>query len=582
MAWIESERRFMEREERDQVAERIAAAIKRLQASGIANLSDDDYRDYQTLVDDHKRLKRITRAEGDLLYFAHEYFGELYNPGNDGNWIPNELADAPQFHREICADMDHVSTVERNGMVAEAAPRSHAKSSYLSKAFPMRELVFRSRRYTILISETPDVAEGNVEWIANQLKHNKKLRADFGPLLDQKKQNNPLDNAAEFVAWYTNAEGELKQLALVQAASSNQALRGRNWNGMRPDLIICDDLEGKKNTNTPALRRELRHWFSSVVMPLGDPKGEKTAFVYMGTIVCESSLLEHVIEERSDFKSRRYKAVIEWPQRMELWDECRAIYQDRTNGNRKEDAMAFYEANREEMDRGVVVLWPEVQPIWKLMTWRWDNGSYAFSTEYQNDPLDEESRVFVSDNFVYWSDKDPNKTFPRETFKKAMGIDLAFGKERGDYSAIVTVAKHKREDATYVLDAFGDKITGSKFIEAIVERVRRYWPDRIAAEAQMGQELFVNDLIVALEQIGYPAAKRVKKVFQNRRGKKDERIESLQPKIETGALLFHRGHHMLLEQLDKYGTKTNDDLPDALEMAVHATELKVATVKKWK
>ncbi|MDT2287316.1 hypothetical protein P7H17_16540 [Paenibacillus larvae] len=31
------------------------------------------------------------------------------------------------------------------------------------------------------------------------------------------------------------------------------SLRGRNWNGVRPDLVICDDLEDKRNTNTRAI-----------------------------------------------------------------------------------------------------------------------------------------------------------------------------------------------------------------------------------------------------------------------------------------------------------------------------------------
>ncbi|MDT2295474.1 hypothetical protein P7H15_25415 [Paenibacillus larvae] len=49
--------------------------------------------------------------------------------------------------------------------------------------------------------------------------------------------------------------------------------------GVRPDLVICDDLEDKRNTNTEQLRQELFDWFTKVVVPLGDPAGKKTAII---------------------------------------------------------------------------------------------------------------------------------------------------------------------------------------------------------------------------------------------------------------------------------------------------------------
>lgn len=263
-------------------------------------ITADEAVQLRTWLTEIKRLERIHRAEVDLLYFAYEYFGEHYNPDNSGNWIPVTIDKAPEFHHELCAIMNTVSTRDINAKIAWAAPRSHAKSSYLSKAFPLHEIVFRKRKYIIIISETPQVSTGNMEWLGTQLKSNAKLRADFGPLLSNKLQENPKDNSSEFIAW-EQRDGLQHMLTRVEAASTGQALRGRNWNGTRPDLVICDDLEGKKNTNTPELRKEMRDWFTQVVMPLGDPEGRKTAFVYMGTMVHAESLLRYVLEERSDF-----------------------------------------------------------------------------------------------------------------------------------------------------------------------------------------------------------------------------------------------------------------------------------------
>lgn len=540
-------------------------------------ISPDDAAEIDAALTEFERLERIHRCETNLIEFALEYFSEARNPGNDGNWDGfdiTEYDEAPAFHREIAEIIDDVSNVNTNDKVAVAAPRSHAKSTYLSKAAPIREICYRKRKYEIIISETPAVSSANLDWIAMQLKSNAKLRADFGPLLSLKQQENPKDNSSEFIAWEPREDGTKKMLTKVEAASTGQALRGRNWNGVRPDLIICDDLEDiKSNAATPELRRKLKDWFAQTVVPLGDPRGKKTAFIYMGTTVHHEALLVDVLYNRSDFKSRVYRAVIEWPERMDLWEVCRLVYKDpdRPKEDRVKDALELYEANREEMDRGAVVLWPEAQPIWKLMTWKWDNGSKAFNTEYMNNPVDEESMIFNPETFAYWDGKKLSDVFsqyprPVDDYDVYMGVDFAMGKTRGDYSAIVVIARNKKTGTKYVIDAFGERIKPDAFLRVIVEKTLRYQPNAIAAEAQAAQEFFVDKLKEALTAAGYPARARVKEIHQ--RSRKSLRIEALLPDIESGAIQFTKKHALLLEQFEMYPAGSHDDLPDALEMAV--------------
>uniref|UniRef100_UPI000FDC9912 phage terminase large subunit n=1 Tax=Paenibacillus humicus TaxID=412861 RepID=UPI000FDC9912 len=471
--------------------------------------------------------------------------------------------------------MDDVSNVNTNDKVAVAAPRSHAKSTYLSKAFPLREILYRKRKYEIIISETPAVSSGNLDWIAMQLKHNEKLRRDFGPLMSPKQQENPKDNSSEFIAWEPQDNGIPRLLTKVEAASTGQALRGRNWNGVRPDLIVCDDLEDvKSNAATAELREKMRNWFAQTVVPLGDPKGKRTAFVYMGTTVHHEALLVHVLHKRSDFRSRVYRAIIDWPERMDLWEACRLVYVDRDNPNRAKDARELYELNRAEMDRGCHVLWPEAQPIWKLMTWKWDNGSKAFNTEYMNNPVDEESMVFNPERFTYYDGSE--RDFKGADYDVYMGIDFAMGKQRGDYSAIVTIAKHKQSGAAYVVDTYGERVHPDVFLRVITAKVTEWQPVGIAAEAQAAQEFFVHKLKQALQATGYPVNRRVKEIYQ--RSRKELRIEALLPDIESGAIQFSRKHALLLEQFEMYGTGSHDDLPDALEMAVSIAKKSVRKV----
>lgn len=570
MAWIND--RWVSRSERTELIETYKLYLAEIDADypNAEDMPEELALDYLEKAAELERLQRIQRCEGNLLEFSIEYFSDARNPDNDGNWEGFDITrveDAPEFHQEIASIINVVSTEHVNAKIAAAAPRSHAKSTYLSKAFPVHEIVYRLRKYVIIISETPKVSKANMEWIRNQLKFNRKLREDFGPLLSPKDQSNIQDNGEGFIAWHADGEYR-KQVALVEAASTGQALRGRNWNGSRPDLIILDDLEDARpggNASTPEQRQSLRDWFSQTVIPLGDPKGKRTAFVYMGTTVHFDALLMQVLYNRSDFQSKVYRAIIEQPKRADLWEECRLIYIERENPKRLADARKFYEEHESEMLEGSKVLWPEVQPLWKLMTWKWDNGSKAFNTEYMNNPVDEESMIFNPETFTYFDRHiDPRS----DEFSLSMGIDFALGKERGDYSAIHVVAKHKETDTLFVIYSYLERSKPDKFLNDIIALVLQYEPDVIAAEAQMAQEFFVDTLTQRLTLAGYPAHTRVKKIKQ--RTRKELRIEAMLPDIENGRIQFNRKHGLLLEQFERYGQGAHDDGPDSLEMAVSA------------
>lgn len=530
-----------------------------------------------------RRLERIERCDGNLLEFSIEYFSEARNPGNDGNWEGfdvSKIEDAAKFHRELTEIMNVVSTEHINAKVAAAVSRSHGKSTYLSRSFPVSEIAYRKRKYVIIISETPTVAKANMEWIRNQFKFNKKLREDFGPLLSPRDQSNITDNSEEFIAWYPEGESK-KQVALVQAASTGQALRGRNWNGTRPDLIICDDLEDSRpggNASTNEQRQKLRDWMSQTVMALGDPKGARTAFVIMGTTVHREALLMHILYDRSDFESTVYRAIIKEPTRMDLWEECRLIYINRDNPKRAAEARKYYEDNKAVMDAGSEVLWPEVQPLWKLMTWKWDNGSKAFNTEYQNNPVDPDSMIFDPDKFTYHNG---SIDVLSDRYDVSMGVDFALGKQKGDYSALTTVARDKVSGTVYVIDSWGERIKPDEFMKVIVNKVMQFHPTVIGAESVASQEFFVDELKKALTKVGYPAETRVKKIYQ--RSRKELRIEAMLPAIENATIQFDRKHSLLLEQFEMYGTGAHDDLPDSVEIAVSAltdTNISVSTVRR--
>lgn len=576
IAWVKNE--WLSRARRQELIDEYSTLIDTLLVREKAGqFTDEDYVELDGYLEEQSRLKRIHRAEVDLLYFALEYFSETKNPDNSANWDGFDLQstdDAPDFHREICADIDEVSNVVKNAKIAEAAPRSHAKSSYLTKANPIREIAFRKRKYIIIISETPTVATANLEWISGQLKSNEKLRNDFGPLLSPKQNINPKDNSSEFITWVPKGDDDKRELTLVQAASSGQALRGRSWGGTRPDLVVCDDLEDlRSNAGTKEQRDKLKDWFSSVVMPIGDPKGLKTAFIVMGTVVHEDSLLNDLLKNRADFKSKRYKAIIEEPTRNDLWDECKSLYLDveTPKNEREENARRFYEANKVEMDEGAVVLWEEVQPLFKLLTWKWANGSKAFNTEYQNEPRDEESQIFNPDTFRYYDESDlideHGAMIPLDYYAF---WDVAAGKSsRTDYNAIVTIGRNRRTGVIYIVDAWAQKCRAHVALKVALEKIKIYQHRTFAVETigiGFDMERQLQNLVMK-EKVYSTRITAISYQGTN----KEKRIEALEPLCESGFLRFKKKHSLLLEQLEQFPSGQHDDVADSLAGAINQT-----------
>ena len=550
----------------EELAKALVNKIEDLLAVGYSVPSTDITR-VREVKDELSALKRVERSETDVLYFAYQYFSEDANPDNKGNLIPAGVAydDSADFHVELTGILDEVSTKEVNKRVAWSAPRGHAKSAYLTNIFPSHEIVFEKRNYILVISETDSASKKFIEWVADELKFNEKLRNDFGELLSPSRGMNERDNQEAFL---TTAG------TLVEASSIGKQLRGKRNGAHRPDLVICDDLESSKNTNTKELIEKNIDWFDKVVVPIGDP--HKTSFIYMGTTVIANGLLQHV-QGKSDFHSRTYSAIVSPPERGDLWDEFDTILRDAGNSERLAQAKEFYKDNREEMDAGIKVLWDERWTYFALMVEKANMTSRAFNSEYMNNPIDTENAIFKLDSLTYFDYDDMHER--KRHFEYYSAWDIAMGKnKRSDYNAIVTIARDKRTGVFYVVDACAKKVPAHEALQQAVKTVKKYQTKVFAVETVGAQ----HDLYRQLkEELNKRQVYGSKILGINSRTKKEERIEMLEPLIENGALRFMRHQRMLLEQMEQFPNGANDDLPDALQMAVEiGTKIKRRTYYK--
>lgn len=531
---------------------RLKSAIDQI-ASAIAS-GEYDREDQLVLFEKAQALQReyrILRSEYDVLYFAYEYFSYHRNELNENNLIPEGTIfdNAPAFHKELCEKLDELNknVTKRIGW---SVPRGHGKSAYLSNVFPVHQIVFQKRKYIIIVSETEKMAQKFVEFVADQLKFNAKLRDDFGDILSPRKQMNEADNL----------EGFTTQTGIkLQSASIGKQLRGARHGAYRPDLVILDDLESSKNTNTKELREKNLHWFNSVIVPIGDIT--RTAMIYMGTLVHGQGLLPAVLQ-RSDFDSRIYSAIVSEPIRSDLWATIDKMLRDTEDPDREYKADRFYYENKEAMDEGALTLWNERFTYYDMMKIKINVGSKAFASEYLNQASDSESCIFKKEYFSFYAEKDIDiNQLDLYSF-----WDIAIGKnKRSDYNAIVTIGRHKFTGVIYVVDSWAEKIPMHKALEVALQKIRQYKPKAFGVETVQAQYDMYRQLRDRAVQAGLYSTRLIP---VNPKGKKEDRIEALEPLVENGYIRFNKGHRLLLEQMELFPSATNDDSVDALASVV--------------
>ncbi|MGG4390476.1 phage terminase large subunit [Priestia megaterium] len=505
----------------------------------------------------YSKVYRITRGYYDVLFWAYEYFSEERNPLNETNLIPKgvHLEDAPNFHRELCGKLDELTTVNPRKNICWGASRGSGKSAYLSNIYPTHAVLYRTRKYIMIISETVSMSQNFVEFISTNLKENPKLREDFGEVLSPNRNKNEQDNSEGFVT-----HTEIK----VQASSMGGRLRGSRFKNARPDLICCDDVESAQNTNTQDLREKNLHWYNSVVVPLGDIT--KTSIVYMGTLVNGQGLLPNVMN-RADYDSKMYSAILSEPIHEEYWDKVDAMLRDVDNPNRLNDARAFYEENKEIMDEGAEVLWADRFSYFDLMVKKVEIGSRAFASEYLNKPSDDESCIFKESYLYHYTDNDLFDRYGKRIPLDIVGFyDIAMGKNsRSDYNSITMLGRDRRTGAIYVLESWNKKCPPSEAVKVVLDLIERYKPKVFGVETINAQyEIFRGIQSQAIQRGLYHT--RIKPI--NPTGKKEVRIEMLEPLFEAGVIRTRKNMRLLHEMLLQYPNHNHDDAIDCLASAV--------------
>ncbi|MGJ7611825.1 MULTISPECIES: phage terminase large subunit [unclassified Variovorax] len=464
-----------------------------------------------------------------------EYWDRHYFP-HYGKAEPSEL------HKYLYRRLPQMVNTPSGQRDALAAPRGEAKSTKVSLSFVTWCVVTGIKWYAVIIMDAFEQAAEMLEAIKAELEANPRMQSDFPEACGRGK----VWRAGVIVT----ANGRK-----IEAFGSSKKIRGRRHGAHRPDLAVMDDIENDENVNTPAQRDKLQKFVTASVLNLGPPDDSMDA-ILIGTVLHYDSVLARFLKNPL-WNRKVFKAIIQWPENMVLWDEFESLLLNAETPQLGEAAaMALYRERQEEMDKGALVSWPALRPIFKLMIRRAREGHSAFDSEQQNDPVAGEDAPF-SKSIVFWVNR-----LAEWVFYGACDPSLGKAGASRDPSAIGVGGYQRVKGILDVVEAKIKKRTPDRIISDIIEMQREYCCIVWGIEAVQFQEFLRTELVKRSAALQVPVPARALTPISD----KVLRIESLQPHMHNGLIRLHSSQQTLVDQFRHFPKADHDDGPDMVQM----------------
>ena len=347
--------------------------------------------------------QRKARCEASFQDFCETYFAEVfYLPWSDD-------------HLRVIEKIE--KAVRTGGLFAMAMPRGSGKTVLCQTAVLWSALI-GATPFVCLIAASAERARDLLENIKIWLETNPLLQADFPEVTypvqcleritnrqkGQKYKGEPtrIDWASDRIVLPTIAGSKASGVVISSSGMKGSDIRGQNYaradgQVVRPQLVMVDDPQTTESAWSPSQSQRREAILAGDVLGMAGP-GKKIAGLMACTVIRPADMADNILdrEKHPEWQGERTKMVYAFPANEKLWAKYAELRADslRNDGDGSE-ATEFYVANREAMDKGVVVAWPqrfnedEVSAIQHATNLRYRDEA-AFFAEYQNEPIVEE------------------------------------------------------------------------------------------------------------------------------------------------------------------------------------------------
>lgn len=391
-------------------------------------------------------------------------------------------------------------------LVAIAAPRGHAKSTAITHAYVLASILFRDKDFVLIVSDTYEQAVLFLKDIASELRENEDLVTLF-----------EIDTVFE-----KDAENDIivkfrdgKKFRLM-AKGSEQKVRGLKWDGKRPNLIVCDDLENDEIVMNEERRAKFKQWFLNALLPCRSDTG---VVRIVGTILHMDSLLENLMPPMYD---RKYTV-----------NEDLKSY---SSNNRSAWRSFRYRAHSALNDFSHILWeskWPESRLRQERQKYLDAGTSEGYSQEYLNYPIDESKSFFKKDDFK------PMTKNNEESFKHYyVAVDPAITEnDRSNYSVFI-VGGVDEDGVLHIEHIVRERMDSMEIVETFFTLQKRYDPDLFIIEAGAIEKSLGPFLYAEMLKPGRTPLNIETKVPSK---DKEFRARSIQARMRAGGCRFAKG-----------------------------------------
>ncbi len=417
---------------------------------------------------------------------------------------------------------------------------------------------FQKYHFIVLFSETDDQAKTLLFSIREEMAKNERLQAVFGDIL--------ADSTEKKLTTTTEV--------CIRSAGRGSSTRGWRFKQWRPQLIITDDLEDDESVRTEHQRQKVERWFNASVIPMRDPAHSRLLIV--GTTLHQDALILRK-KKTGAYRVFYRQSILSDPKRPDLWEQWDAAWMKEG----EEAADAFYEKHRSAMDEGTATLWPSRFPYVALMKVKKAIGSFAFQTEYQNDPIPEGSTV-IKRSWVESEDRkrpkfirgsnlilDGDETIKLEDLVRFGAADVAISQKDGADFFVLATGGWAEDGTIYIWDIVREHILAPEQIRLLLQAHQTWDYTRVGIEVVAYQE--------ALKQMVDDASARgasyVPTVGIRPDKDKVRRLIRWQPQFEQWRVrICDSVSTAAVDELTQFPLAKHDDVPDAVAYLLEVIE----------
>ncbi len=535
-------------------------------------------REYYNSLDDLAKALGKEDIEFFCLYFMSDTF--VVKDSNTNRQL------AP-VHYEMWDMANALFVYDKYDKACALEPRGTAKTTIFDMASGVYLHCYKKSMFTLLGAKTDDDATQFLSSIKKQFNENQKIIKCFGKLINQK-----IVNPTTGERYKINAnEVEFTNGTYIRVVGSGTSVRGANWNGIRPTVVIGDDFQDKKNILTEDSRNKQYNKWMTEVEEVGDKavyrNGKKiksaTKIIFIGTVMHIDCLASKLSRNTTYHLILRRAIPLDGDNTVDdifdsnLWRECHDIYYDEKiidKDERQEKARKFYEDHKKDM--GFPVLWPEKWDCFELAAKYWEDRESFFS-EYQNDASSIGERWFKS---VRTQTKEEIEQ--HDFVKTMMSIDPASTTKKKSDSTNMMVGSKATNDFTYIRDIVHRKLEFNKYCKEAVKMLEKNLDvTHINIEKNTYQGADVIKIKELIAESPILKGKSYEWINEMQKKNKDEKISTIVDPINNGQIIIvsdcEDSKKAIDEILEFQGQlySPHDDAPDNLA----ELEIKIKTIE---